>query len=118
MSRREKQYRSLEVLEEEFRDAFVAELESTTHHDTIWAYVTRERGTYRDASWFRARQQTHLLEQVEDIEKLRASLGEPTTGTPTEHYRNFCRSLTDTTDEKRLGPRRLALQFLEHLRSR
>ncbi len=118
MSRREKQHRSLEILESEFRSAFIAELEATAQHDTIWAYVIREPGSYQDARWFRARRQTHLLERVEEIEKLRAALGEPPAGTLTEYYRAFCRSLVDTSDQQRLGPRRHALHLLEQLKIR
>ena len=117
MSRREKQYRSLDVLESDFRRAFIAELEMTAQHDTIWAYVMREPVSYQAEPWFRARCETHLLEQVEEIEKLRATLGEPAAGTIAELYRNFCRSLVDTQDEQRLGPRRLALRLLEQLKT-
>ena len=117
MPRREKQYRSLETLERAFRDAFIAELEATAQHDTIWSYVTREPVSYQREAWFRAREKTHLLEQVEEIEKLRGSLGEPTADTLCEHYRNFCRTLFDTADAHRLGPRRLAAQLLERLKA-
>ena len=117
MSRREKNFCSLDVLERDFREAFIAELKTTAQHDRIWSYVTRDPVSYQTEPWFRARQQTHLLEQVEKIEQLRTSLDEPTTGTLAEQYRNFCRALFNARDSQRLGARRLAEKLLEQLKA-
>jgi hypothetical protein len=115
MSVRDKQSRRLVELEAELRQLLERELTASAQTGAISSFVTREANPSTDR-WLTGRHRVELLTLVEEIEQLQRDLGKPI-GWLCVRYREFCRTLFDREDHHRLGPKRLAAQFLGELQA-
>jgi len=115
MSRREKQYARLADLETELCSTLIRELEWCAASGNVFAFATRSNELNRQ-TWFKGRASFHLIDLVEGVEKLREGLREPPAPVCVR-YRSFCAGIWDHEDEHRLGPKRLAQEFLRDIQA-
>jgi hypothetical protein len=115
MSRTDKLYNRLEHLETELHQCLMRELRDMKETGNGWILDTPETIPYMSSWWFKKEPLQNILHQVCEIESLREKLQEPSEEGIAYLYRKYASMLNDKGNEQRLGPKRIAEQFLGDL---
>jgi hypothetical protein len=113
MARVQKLYDRLDVLEAEIRQRLMPALWAVAEGRNATFFTVAAYSPFPD--WLTCSETEALLALADEAKILRNKLGEPVAGAVGERLREYCRRATDVSDHNRLGPQRLARQFLTEL---
>ncbi|HEX3152743.1 MAG TPA: hypothetical protein VHR66_32015 [Gemmataceae bacterium] len=113
MARVQKLYDRLDALEAEIRERLVPALHAAAEGKTTTFFIVGAYSPFPD--WLNSSETEALLALADEARALRHQTGESVAGAIGEQLREYCRRASDTSDHNRLGPQRLAKQFLAEL---
>lgn len=113
MARVQKLYDRLDALEAEIRRRLVPALWAVAEGKKTTFFLVAAYSPF--SNWLNCSETEALLALADEAMALRNKLGEPAAGAVGERLRAYCRRASDVSDHNRLGPQRLAQQFLTEL---
>ena len=113
MARVQKLYDRLDALEAEIQRRLVPALRSVEEGKKTTFFTVAAYSPF--PNWLNCSETEALLALADEAKALRDKLGEPAAGSVGERLRAYCRKAMDVSNHNRLGPQRLARQFLTEL---
>ena len=113
MARVQKLYDRLDALEAEIREGLVPALRAVAEGRKTTFFTVAAYSPF--PNWLNNSETESLLALADEAKALRNKLGESAANAVGERLREYCRQATDVSDQNRLGPQRLARQFLTEL---
>lgn len=115
MSRREKQRARLSAIESELQRRLVDALKRVVSGEDSLFFTTAEFNSFNLPPHMLLKSSAELSELALESLRLRESLGDALNGSVAEIFRASLREASDTADQNRLGPARLAAKLLDEL---